>query len=57
VVDLMAMAQDITEQKRHLEELRREKEDLSALIAVTTNGISTLHLKELLDVLLQRIVQ
>ena len=52
----MAMAQDITEQKRLLEELRREKEDLSALIAVTTNGISTLHLKELLDVLLQRIV-
>ena len=52
----MAMAQDITEQKRHLEELRREKEDLSALIAITTNGISTLHLKELLDVLLQRIV-
>lgn len=52
----MTMAQDITEQKRLLEELRREKEDLSALIAVTTNGISTLHLKELLDVLLQRIV-
>jgi PAS domain S-box-containing protein/diguanylate cyclase (GGDEF)-like protein len=52
----MTMAQDITEQKQLLEELRREKEDLSALIAVTTNGISTLHLKELLDVLLQRIV-
>ena len=51
------MAQDITEQKRLLEELKREKEDLSALITVTTNGISTLHLEELLDVLLQRIVQ
>jgi PAS domain S-box-containing protein len=57
VVDLIAMAQDITEQKRLLEELKREKEDLSALITVTTNGISTLHLEELLDVLLQRIVQ
>lgn len=53
----MAMAQDITEQKRLLEELRREKEDLSALIAVTSNGISTLHLDELLEVLLGRIVE
>lgn len=53
----MAMAQDITEQKRLLEELKREKEDLSALITVTTNGISTLHLDELLEVLLGRIVE
>lgn len=53
----MSMAQDITEQKRLLEELQREKEDLSALITVTSNSISTLHLEELLEVLLQRIVE
>lgn len=57
VVGLISIAQDITEQKQLLEELRREKEDLAALSTVTTNSISTLNLEELLKVLLQRIVE
>jgi PAS domain S-box-containing protein/diguanylate cyclase (GGDEF)-like protein len=54
---LIGVAQDITERKQLLEQLRREKEDLSALSAVTANSISTLNLEELLNVLLLRIVK
>ena len=56
VVGLIGIAQDITEHKRLLEELRREKDDLTVLSTVTANSISTLNLEELLKVLLQRIV-
>src|SRR5919199_323726 len=57
VVGLIGIAQDITEQKQLLDILQREKEDLAALSTVTTNGISTLNLEELLQVLLRRIVE
>ncbi len=54
---LIGIARDITEHKQLLEELRRDKEDLAALSTVTANGISTLNLQELLNVLLRRIVE
>lgn len=57
VVGLIGIARDITERKQLLEQLQREKEDLVALSAVTANGISTLNLDELLNVLLRRIVE
>ncbi len=55
-VGIIGIARDITERKQLLEALRREKEDLAALSAVTANSISTLELAELLEVLLQRVV-
>ncbi len=55
-IGLIGIARDITEQKRLLEALRQEKEDLAAISTVTANSICTLNLEELLNVLLERIV-
>jgi PAS domain S-box-containing protein/diguanylate cyclase (GGDEF)-like protein len=57
VAGVISVARDITERKKLLEALQREKEDLAALSLVTANGISTLNLEQLLNVLLQRIVK
>ncbi|NEQ25520.1 MAG: PAS domain-containing protein, partial [Microcoleus sp. SIO2G3] len=57
IIGLIGIARDITERKRLVEELKRDKEDLAALSTVTANGISTLNLQELLDVMLERIVE
>ena len=57
VIGLIGIARDITERKLLLEELKRDKEDLAALNTVTANGISTLNLQELLDVMLGRIME
>jgi PAS domain S-box-containing protein/diguanylate cyclase (GGDEF)-like protein len=64
IAGAMGIVADITERKtlerereRLIEQLRRETEDLAALSAVTANGISTLNLEELLDVLLGRILE
>lgn len=53
---LRSLQASYNERKQLLEELRQEKEDRAAINTVTANGISTLNLEELLDVMLRRII-
>ncbi|MFB2919036.1 PAS domain S-box protein [Aerosakkonema funiforme] len=62
IIGSIGIARDITDRKRLenereqlLEQLKQEKEDLTALTTVTANAIGSLNLDELLEVLLLRI--
>ncbi|MBW4681879.1 MAG: OMS28 family porin [Microcoleus vaginatus WJT46-NPBG5] len=57
ITDITARKRLERQQEQLIAQLQRETQELAALSAVTANGISTLNLEELLEVLLRRIVE